>query len=130
MKLRTLVPKVAAVVAVGSYLMLGTHPVKAGVVSPLLAARQSQALNALRPLPLYWGGFSSAFGGNTTGLLWGAALGAAAGAFAAASNGYFAAADDSGDDTQAGATFAYVAAAATFDGSSLPTLTPNTRALD
>jgi hypothetical protein len=129
MNLKTFVPKVAAVVAVGSFLMLGTHPVKAGIVSPVLVAKQSQALNAFRPLPLYWGGFSSAIGGNVTGLLWGGVVSAAAGGLAAASAGYFVAADDSVNDAQI--TSASICTdEGTFVGSGLTTLPANARALD
>jgi hypothetical protein len=141
MKLKTLVPKVAVVVAVGSYLTLGTHPVKAGLVSPALVAKQSQALNAFRPLPLFWGGFVSAVAGgalaNSSGSPVSAALGAAGGAIAYSGANYF---DNGGYDADTAAASAAVDDAAEaageayygnyYDTVGLTTLAPNVRALD
>lgn len=85
--------KAAVVTGAGAYLMFGTHPVTAGVAATNIRAKQTQALNATQPVPLWWGGFlSSAAGGalaGTVGTPWGALAGAVGGGIAYAGVTYF-----------------------------------------
>ena len=85
--------KAAVVTGVGAYLMFGTHPVTAGVAATNIRAKQTQALNATQPVPLWWGGFlSSAAGGALAGSVgspWGALAGAVGGGIAYAGVTYF-----------------------------------------